>query len=108
MGVVAQFNFAQSHTYKAGQLVYNDGVVYIVTKDDPDGLPVNQTDYIALLGTRGDTGPAGPVIAPTYNAAQASTYVVDQLIVYNAKLYQVLNAPPDGTPGTSADYLAVS
>jgi hypothetical protein len=105
---VAQFNFGQSHDYKAGQLIYNEGTVYVVTKDDPDGLPQNGVDYLALLGTRGATGPAGPAVAATYDAAQASAYVTGQLIVYNAKLYQVVNVPPAGTPGASADYLAVS
>ncbi len=49
-----------------------------------------------------------PASAVTYDAYNASCYGKGLLIMYNNALYVVNRACPSGTPGSSADYIAVS
>lgn len=110
MATVKDFNFADSHGYKKGDLVVSSGTVFMANKDDPGGLPVNSPDYTPLLGTRGPTGATGSAAATAaaYDAAKAGQYVQGQLVYYNNDLYVVNKTNPTGTPGSSADYTALT
>jgi len=111
--VVIPYDPDQSHSYKQGQMIYKDGKVYYVTKDNPQGVPGSSPDYeeIPPSLTEGPTGPMGPngfADAMIYDPNMACSYKKGQLIYYSGNLYVATTDCPQGTPGESCDYLLVS
>ncbi|MDR1688722.1 MAG: hypothetical protein LBS21_08960 [Clostridiales bacterium] len=60
-----------------------------------------------VQGPMGPTGPAGAAVSSAYNPADAPQYTQGQMVMYNGALYVVNRSNPAGTPGSSADYMAV-
>ncbi len=58
-GTATVFDPSISDTYLQGQLVVYNGVLYIVSKDNPSGTPGTSPDYTTVSGSPGPTGPTG-------------------------------------------------
>ena len=99
--------------YKAGQLIYYQGVLYEVNKDCPDGYPGSSYDYTVvnagiIQGSTGPTGPSGASVIQPYDPNDAHNYYKGQVIWYDGNLYYVLVDHPQGVPGESGDYLLIA
>jgi hypothetical protein len=84
----------------------SDGIIYVAKVAAPTGIPVNSPDWTALTTNR-DLRDIGSVIG-AYNPVDAATYIPGQLITYNGQLYQVMNSPAIGVPGSSTSYRNLS
>ncbi|MCL1948386.1 MAG: hypothetical protein FWF59_01450, partial [Turicibacter sp.] len=107
------FNPGDSSNYVEGQLIYDNGKIYIVNKDNPEGIPGQSPDYTelspdAVPGPEGPTGPGGVDVPQDFNPDDAANYTVGNLIYYNGRLYVVCRNHPSGVPGSSPDYCPVN
>jgi len=110
--VVIPYDPDQSGSYKKGQIIYKDGHMYQVMQDDPQGEPGSSSDYQEIPPSiaQGPTGPMGPddiADATIYDPSQSCGYKQGQLIYYKGNLYVATKDCPDGTPGSSCDYIQV-
>ncbi|MCL1948385.1 MAG: hypothetical protein FWF59_01445 [Turicibacter sp.] len=97
-------------TYYKGDVIYYQGSLYWVNKDNPQGTPGSSPDYthIDYLVVKGATGPTGEGFPTAYNPAVSDGYPIGQLVYYNGDIYQVNKLHPKGVPGKSADYTLVA
>ncbi len=107
-GGAPAFDSSKASSYQAGQIIIgSDGKIYVVNKNNPSGSPGGSNDYTSIAEPGRAARDTGAVAAP-YNPVDAQSYTPGQLITSGGKLYQVLNSPPQGTPGSSPDYQNLS
>jgi len=97
-------------TYYKGDVIYYNGALYWVNKDNPEGTPGSSPDYthIDYMLVQGMTGPTGEGFATAYDPEVSNGYPVGQLVYYNGDIYEVNTLHPQGTPGESSDYTLVA
>jgi hypothetical protein len=102
------FNPLVSSGYVLGQLVVYNGLLYIVNKNNPFGIPDSSADYTLIAADAlGISSPNGSFV-PIYNPSLAPALSQGELIVDNDSLYRVARSSPVGEPGTSTDFTAIS
>ena len=99
--------------YLQGQLVYYNGSLYAVNKNNPQGIPGASSDYtqvntVVMQGVTGPTGPTGSSFPSPFDPNEAGNYVMGQVVYYNGNLYLVNKDNPSGFPGSSPDYTLIS
>lgn len=106
----------QSQFYVKGQVIWYDGLIWRVNTDNPQGTPGASADYTLIVpqdmfqGAQGPTGPQGapePAIAEDYDPSKQGDYKFGDLIYYQGNVYQVVKDHPEGTPGSSGDFVLV-
>jgi len=115
-GIISEFNPDDASNYKKGQLIVDGGNLYLVNKDDPQGVPGSSPDYTLLppdvtegpAGPEGPQGPPGIEIPATFDPSETGNYKEGQLIYYQDTIYMVNKDNPSGLPGESPDYTAVT
>jgi len=93
--------------YVPGDIVYYNGNLYQVNRDNPQGTPGDSPDYTLIPNVEldGPMGPSGDIIVNFYDPN--GIYKKGDLIYYNGDLYVVNRDYPSGTPGQSADFSLV-
>ncbi|MBD2863348.1 S-layer homology domain-containing protein [Paenibacillus oceani] len=129
----AIYNAANASGYAVNQVITYQGATYMVTNSPPAWNPDVSSDYIVLAakgdqgaqgiqGIQGVQGPQGIQGVPgvkgdpgaglsgtaIYNAANASSYAVNQVVTYQGATYMVTNSPPAGNPDVSSDYIMLA
>ena len=99
--------FVPGKPYTARKMIFNNGALYQVVKDNPTGTPGNSPDY-ALVTAAGPAGPAGAGLDSVEAFVSGKPYTARKMVFNNGALYQVLKDNPTGTPGNSPDYALVT
>ena len=95
--------------YKKGTVIYYNGNLYTVMKDDPDGVPGFSNDYMLInqVVVKGLTGPTGSNTVVIWDPSESCGYPPGTLVYYKECIYEVLTTCPQGYPDTSSDYSSV-
>jgi hypothetical protein len=104
----ATYDPSKASTYRQNDIIYYNGNLYSANTNSPTGPPGDAGSGYTQLTNSSRVGRGLVDVAPPYNPVDAASYQPGQLITYNGQLYQVLNAPPRGTPGSSRDYMNLS
>ena len=100
----------ESPTYREGMIIYYNGNIYQVNKDDPSGVPGSSCDYtlISSFALNGPTGPMGPDGEATVSIWDENTaYAKGNIVYYNGALWSANVDNPTGPPGTTSDFTLV-
>ncbi len=99
--------YVSSKPYAAGDMVFNDGALYQVAKNNPTGTPGNSSDF-ALVTVAGPQGPAGVGLDNVEDYVSGKPYTARKMVFSNGALYQVVKDNPTGIPGDSPDFALVT
>ncbi len=104
----AAYDPGKASQYTQGQLIYYNGSLYVVDRNNPIGAPGTPGSGYTEIVNKDRVGRGTGTAVPTYSPALAPELKQGELIVYEGKLYQVGKNGPSGSPGSSSDFISLS